>query len=106
MGSRGLYISWHQVICGTWKQKSVLEFHEPRVSSLEWDPALEIIFLSSSFLSFFFFFFKVFLRERQSVSSGGEEREGDTEPEAGSMLWAVNTEPDAGLEIMNCEIMT
>ena len=42
--------------------------------------------------SFFFFnfFFNVYLllrdRETQSVSSGGAEREGDTETEAGSRL--------------------
>ena len=45
-------------------------------------------------------------RERQSVNGGGAEREGDTESEAGSGLWAVRTEPDAGLEPTNCEIMT
>ena len=48
----------------------------------------------------------LFLRERQSVSRGGAEREGDTESEAGSKLRAVGTEPDAGLELTNCEIMT
>ena len=45
-------------------------------------------------------------RERQSVSRGGAEREGDTESKAGARLPAVSTEPDAGLESMNCEIMT
>ena len=44
--------------------------------------------------------------ERQSVSRGGAEREGHTEFEAGSRLWAVSTEPDAGLEPVNREIMT
>ena len=34
------------------------------------------------------------------------EREGDTESEVGSRLQAVSTEPDVGLELMNCEIMT
>ena len=37
---------------------------------------------------------------------GGAEREGDTDSETGSTLWAVSTEPDVGLELMNCEIMT
>ena len=45
-------------------------------------------------------------RERQSVSKGGAEREGDTESEAGSGLWAVSTELDAGLELTDHEIMT
>ena len=34
------------------------------------------------------------------------EREGDAELEAGSRLQAVSTEPDAGLELRNCEVMT
>ena len=34
------------------------------------------------------------------------EREGDTDSEAGSRLRAVSTEPDAGLKLMDCEIMT
>ena len=42
------------------------------------------------------------------MSRGGaeREREQDTESEAGSMLCAVSTEPDMGLELINCEIMT
>ena len=50
--------------------------------------------------------FILFLRERQSVNRGGADREGDTESEGGSRIWAVSTEPDAGLEPMNPEIMT
>ena len=40
------------------------------------------------------------------MSRGGGEREGDTEPEAGSRLPAVSTEPEAGLEPTSCKIMT
>ena len=40
------------------------------------------------------------------MSGGGAEREGDPESEAGSRLRAVSTEPDAGLEPTNREIMT
>ena len=47
-----------------------------------------------------------FIFERDSVSRGGTEREGDTESETGSRLRAVSTEPDAGLEPTNSEIMT
>ena len=47
----------------------------------------------------------LFLRERQSVGKGQREEE-DTEFKAGSRLWAVSAEPDAGLEPMNCEIVT
>ena len=61
-------------------------------------------------MHFFKYFFKVFIyfwdRERQSMSRGGAEREGDTESEASSRLWAVSTEPDAGLELTDCKIMT
>ena len=45
-------------------------------------------------------------RERQSMNGGGSQREGDTESEAGSKLWAVSTEPDVGLEPTDREIMT
>ena len=37
---------------------------------------------------------------------GEGQREGDTESETGSRLWAVSTEPDVGLELMDREIMT
>ena len=40
------------------------------------------------------------------MSGGGTEREGNTESEAGSRLCTVSTEPDAGLELINREIMT
>ena len=36
----------------------------------------------------------------------GRDPEGDTESETGSRLRAVSTEPDAGLELTECEIMT
>ena len=44
----------------------------------------------------------IFETERQSVSRGGAEREGDTESEAGFRLRAVSTEPDVGLELTDC----
>ena len=45
----------------------------------------------------FFNFFKcLFLRERQSVSGGGAEREGDTESEAGSRLELSAQSPTRG----------
>ena len=55
----------------------------------------------------FFFFFNVYFwkRERQSVSGGRAEREGDMESEAASRLWAASTEPNVGLEPTNREIM-
>ena len=40
------------------------------------------------------------------MSRGWAEREGDTKSETGSRLYAVNTEPDVGLELKDCKIMT
>ena len=50
----------------------------------------------------------LFLREkdRARAGEGQRERKEDTEFQAGSRLRAVSTEPDAGLEPMNCELMT
>ena len=45
-------------------------------------------------------------RDRQSMSGGGAEKEGDKESKAGPRHRAVSTEPDPGLELINCEIMT
>ena len=59
------------------------------------------------------FFFNVYLfltergRERQErEQERGIEREGDAEFDAGSRLRAVSTDPDTGLELTDCEIMT
>ena len=63
--------------------------------------------LSLSFCSYLIFFnVYLFLKERKRLSGRGAERKGDTEPQAGSRLPAVSTEPDAGLEPTNHEIMT
>ena len=43
------------------------------------------------------------------MNGGGAEREGDTESETGSSIWAISQEPDAGLELTaltDREIMT
>ena len=45
-------------------------------------------------------------RDRAWVGEGQREREGDTESEASSRLWTDSTEPKAGLELTNHEIMT
>ena len=54
----------------------------------------------------FFLDLHLSLRERQNMSWGGTERKGDTESDAGSRLRAVSTEPDAGLELTDREIVT
>ena len=45
-------------------------------------------------------------RETEDEPGRGREREGDTESKAGSRLQVVSTEPNVGLKLMNCEIMT
>ena len=68
------------------------------------------LFLYCPIYKIFFLFKNIFLfifeRERQNMSRGGAEREGDTESKADSRLWVVSTEPDVGLELRNHEIMT
>ena len=62
-----------------------------------------------SLFLFYFLFKKCFLnmfsflrhRERQSVSGGSAEKEGDTEFKVDSRLRAVSMEPEAGLKPMN-----
>ena len=66
---------------------------------------------SAQFLSFAFFvfqFFKcLFIFERATEQKQGRGRKtGRHKIQAGSRLRAVSTEPDLGLEPMNCEIMT
>ena len=55
---------------------------------------------------FEFFLTFIFETERDRAWTREVQREGDTESETGSKLWAVSTEPDAGLELTNWEIMT
>ena len=55
-------------------------------------------------------FFNVFLmftfdKEREH-EQGRAESEGDTESQADTRLCALSTEPDIGLELINCEIIT
>ena len=66
----------------------------------------EIIFERSILLFFNVYFF---LRERHTQSArnrGGAQQEGDPDSKAGCKLRAVTTEPNVGLEPMNCKIMT
>ena len=69
-----------------------------------WSLLLKIYPFYASFKFFKCLF--IFDRERQSVSRGGSEREGDTESKAGSRLWAVSTDPDMGLKPTNLKITT
>ena len=53
----------------------------------------------------FFQRFYLFLGQRETEHERvGAEREGDTESETGSRLWAISPEPDAGLELTDREI--
>ena len=64
-----------------------------------------ILFYFFNFLNVFIYFWE---RERETEHEWGRGRkiEGDTESGAGSRVWAVSTEPDVGLELTDCEIMT
>ena len=53
----------------------------------------------------FSFKFYVFLRETETAQVGEGQRERGKE-RLPSRLHAASTEPNAGLELMNCEIMT
>ena len=57
------------------------------------------------FFNFFFYIYLLFLRDGESTSGEGQ-REKETESEAGSRLRAVSTEPDVGLELTRCDVMT
>ena len=48
----------------------------------------------------------IYFGERETAQAGEGHREEDTEYETGSRLQAVSTEPNAGLELQNREIMT
>ena len=61
--------------------------------------------LLPSALVFFLMFIYLLLRERKRENKqGGAESKGGTESEADSRLWAVSTESNMGLELMNHEI--
>ena len=103
-----IYYKEQQIICfprmqvdgahSTHEETLVCGFSEPQTMSLPLSPFLPLtISLTISLLSYLFLllFFPVFFRER--------EREGERVP---SRLCTVNAEPDMGLELMNCEIMT
>ena len=55
---------------------------------------------------FFFNILFIFERNRDRVQVGKGQREGVTESEAGFRVPAFSTEPNAGLKLMNLEIMT
>ena len=57
-------------------------------------------------LQFLFFNVLLFIFERENMSRGGAEKQGDTESEAGFRLQVVSTEPVVGLELTNHEIRT
>ena len=46
------------------------------------------------------------MRETEHEQGRGREKEGDTESKACFRLQAVSTEPDAGLELTDSEIVT
>ena len=69
-------------------------------------PSIKIFYLFFKFLKMFFIYFWDRERQRERERERRRVREGDTESETSSRLWAVSTEPDAGLEPVNHEIMS
>ena len=61
---------------------------------------------ADNYIYFKFFLTFIHFWETEQEWGRGRKREGNTESEAGSRIWAVSTEPDTGLEPMNCETMT
>ena len=59
-------------------------------------------------LTMFLYFKKILIYfwERETEREQARAEREDTESKAGSRLCAVSTEPDVGLELTNCEIMT
>ena len=68
-------------------------------------PALLSLLTKSKKIFFVYLFLRDRERETKHEEGRGRERERDTEPEAGSRLRAVSTEPNAGLEPTTHEIM-
>ena len=89
-----------RAVWGVWLSAAVATV-APCTGGMVWKASLAAWFIV--FLSLFIFERE---RERQSMSRGGADREGDTESKAGSRLRAVSAEPDVGLELTDREIMT
>ena len=64
------------------------------VNSISKEGSIDLPFINRNIFKNFYVY--LFLRERQSGSRGGAEREGDTEIKAGFRLQAVSKEPDVG----------
>ena len=72
---------------------------------LEWNWHMYSLLVTLYFKKNFFLAF-IYFWDRDKAWTGEGQREGDTESETGSRLWAVSPEPDAGLELTDREIMT
>ena len=71
------------------------------------EPTKKCVHLFSLLVSKIVFYVYSFLRDRERQEhERGRGREGDTESKAGSRLRAISTEPDAGLELTDREIVT
>ena len=74
------------------------DLSKTKSSSINW------LSYPGALLIYRFCFYFYFLRERVCEQRSG--RQGDTESEAGSGFWAVSTEPDAELQLIDREIVT
>ena len=87
---------------------AVAHLHKPGVQVPGLAPTSQAAFCIKVFLFSCYLFLREREREREIKHEQGRvrERDGDTESEAGSRLRAVSTEPNVGLDLMSCEIMT
>ena len=69
--------------------------------------AIDVTYLYDFIIKKIFLMFIYFWdNARDRVQAAEGQTEGHTESEAGSRLWAGSPEPDMGLKLTNCEIMT
>ena len=115
-------LTGHLYICARQLVRAIRSFYSAGASDNQQghsapSPLCHLRQISKYWYFFFFFnwktvYLKIFvnvdssLRERDTEHEQGRSREGDTESKAGSRIWAVSTEPDAGLELTNREIVT
>ena len=97
---RGRHRIWNrlQVLSCQHRARHGAPTHKPWDRDLTWSWMLNQLSHPGTPREWESFFFSTFIylwdRERQSMNGRGAEREGDTESEACSRLWAVSIEPD------------
>ena len=92
-----LLVIYHWILLGLYTSQLEIVCFQSKTSKM---PSTLFGLIFPHFLKIFF---NVYFWERQSMSGGGAERGWGKIP---SRLWALSTEPNAGLLPTNCEIVT